>query len=170
VEADGVFESPHTANIIAYADFSKMEERRTKHVMALVPSAKGEEEQAKRESRAAELARIKPKKEEENAQVAAMMAAMVQKKLRSSRPDQPGAWAHVVGVGGSKIFMYRAWITRRFVETFLGNEGFVVEYRSTPLPRLGCRKDELRVLRRLDRWLRECNLLGEACGADGVEN
>ncbi|KAK3175383.1 hypothetical protein K4F52_010311 [Lecanicillium sp. MT-2017a] len=167
VEADGVFESPRTAHTIAYADFSKMEERRTKHITALLPSAKGAEEQARRELRTAERARIKPKKEEENAQVAAIMAAMVQRKLRNSGRDEPGGWAHVVGVGQDKIFVYRAWISRSFVERFVSHAGFEIRYRSIPLAR---GKEDRTAVRRLDSWLRECNLIGEEGGAVGVTN
>ncbi|KAM3497924.1 hypothetical protein MY10362_008737 [Beauveria mimosiformis] len=160
VEADGLFHVPSTRSEIAFIDFTKMAERRAKHPMTLLPEAKREKQEFS-ERRAEEHLRIKPKKAEEDAQIALIMVAMAQKILRSADRKQPanqkqpadhkqlGAWARVIGLGGGNIFMYRSWVPRRFVDTFKPDKRFVVDYRSISLG------NGDRVVEQLDRLLTE---------------
>lgn len=148
VKADGVFHAPSRGLVVAVADLANMAERRTKHPMTLLPEAKREKKEC-RERRAEEHLRIKPKKAEEDTQIALMMVAMVQEMLRSGDRNQAGAWARVIGIGEGKIYLYRSWVPRRFVETFKADNEVVVRYRSVSL------KDEARVIEQLGCLLKE---------------
>lgn len=171
VDADGHFRRSSTRSStrsptpldVAFVEFAKMAQRRTKHLMALLPQAKKEEKKFGKPI-AEELRRIEPEKAEEDAQIALVMAAVAQKMLRSAdrkqreqrigqkQPTdqkQPGAWARVIGIGGGKIYMYRSWVPRRSVETFKAEKRFVIEYRSVSL------KDEDRVIEQLDCLLKD---------------
>ncbi|TQW01720.1 hypothetical protein IF2G_10702 [Cordyceps javanica] len=148
VATDAVFQVSSTGSMVVYADFAGMGHRRERHSMALLPETKKEKKE-NRERRAREQRRITPRKEEEDAQIALIMAAMVQEMLRSGERNQPGAWARVIGISAEKIFLYRSWITRRFVEKFEAREGFSIQYRSVLL------KDKHGVLEQLHHLLRE---------------
>ncbi|KAK8147607.1 hypothetical protein G3M48_001315 [Beauveria asiatica] len=156
VDTDGIFE--RKGLVVAYAEFANMASRRIDHAMALLPETKRKEEREITQRRGEEHARIKPAKEEEDAQIALMMAAMVQEMLRSGERNQLGAWARVIGIGANRIFMYQGWVPRRFVETFRNDQGFVVEYRSVLL------KNRRRIIRQLDCFLRERSPLGDQPG------
>ncbi len=154
VDADGIFQVPPRGLVVTVADFEKMADRRLEHPLTLLPEAKGEKKEFG-ERRAEEHHRIQPKQAEEDTQIALMMAAMAQEMLRSAdrkqRADQkqPGVWARVIGMGGGKIYMYRSWVPRRFVETFKADKRFVIEYRCISL------EDEDRVIEQLDCLLKE---------------
>ncbi len=46
------------------------------------------------------------------------MAAMAQEMLRSGEPDQLDAWAKAIGISKSEIFLYRALVPKKLVQTF----------------------------------------------------
>lgn len=148
VATDAVFRNPSTVPEVAYIDFAQLRHRKDMHIISLLRKAEKEEEQ-NRARIAEEQRRIKPKKAEEDAQIALIMAAMAQEMLRSGEPHQMDAWVKVIGISKSEIFLYQALVPKKFVQTFDASEGFVIKYRSASL------NDQNGVLQKLDLLLRE---------------
>lgn len=149
VATDGVFQDSDADALIAYTDFAELHNRKEMHIIALLQKAKGEEKETTGRI-AEEKRRIKPRKIEEDAQVALIMVAMAQEMLRSGNtPNQSSAWVRVICIGKTEMFLYRALVPRTFVETFEASAGFVIQYQSALL------KDQSRALQQLDRLLRE---------------
>ncbi|KAK8142245.1 hypothetical protein G3M48_009120 [Beauveria asiatica] len=157
VATDGVFRDSDADSAIAYTDFAELQNRKETHIMTLLQNAEGEKETTGRI--AEEQRRIKPKKAEEDAQIALIMAAMAQEMLRSGEPNQLSAWVRAIGISKTEIFLYRALVLRKFVETFEASAGFVIQYRSASL------NDHSGVLQQLDRLLREKRPPGDQPGA-----
>ncbi|KAM3511752.1 hypothetical protein MY11210_004572 [Beauveria gryllotalpidicola] len=158
VATDGVFLDSDADSAIAYTDFAKLRNRKDTHIIALLRKAKREKKETT-ERIAEEYRRIKPEKAEEDAQIALIMAAMAQEMLRRSEPNQSSAWVRAIGISKTEIFLYRALVPRKFVETFDASAGFVIQYRSALL------NDQTGVLQQLDRLLREKRPPGDQPGA-----
>ncbi|OAA42784.1 hypothetical protein ISF_09700 [Cordyceps fumosorosea ARSEF 2679] len=158
VATDGVFRDSDADPAIAYTDFAELQNRKETHIIALLQNAEGEKKETTGRI-AEEQRRIKPKKAEEDAQIALIMVAMAQEMLRSGEPNQLSAWVRVIGMSKTEIFLYRALVPRKFVETFDASAGFVIQYRSASL------NDQSGVLQQLDRLLREKRPPGDQPGA-----
>lgn len=147
VFTDGVFQKSFTRPEIGYVDLAQLNQRKNGYIMNLLQTAEGDKEATGRIEK--EWRRIKPDKVEEDAQIALIMAAMAQEMLRSGKPGQVGVWVKVIGISSSEIFLYRAFVPKKFVQTFDASAGFVIKYRSASL------KDRSGVLQQLHRLLTE---------------
>ena len=162
METDGIFKGNSLNKVLAYMDLMAMEKRRISHVLAT------------------ELACITPDKEEEDVQIAAVMAALAQVVVgdggqfsrRDGTPEAAlGMWVHVIAIGQGereawggggveRVYLYRGWGCAGFLQRLQDPKrrikaGIEIEYKSTALNELGPGRDQRRVARFIDRWLRK---------------
>ncbi|KAH8715282.1 hypothetical protein HC256_004121 [Beauveria bassiana] len=182
VQTDGVFKGSSLNKVLAYMDLTAMEKRRIEHVRQLILHPGGKLNSERDQLWRRELKCMTPDKEEEDVQIAAVMAALAQAVLMAGgqlerRDGTPaaalGLWVHVIAVGqgqrGAKgrrvggVYFYRGWVCEDFLkrlqdpETWT-NAGIEIEYKSTALAKLGPAKDPRRVAKVIDRWLKRCEM------------